>query len=67
MIAASTESKAPGHELLAGFGLLGGSAVVEYPSTEGVRGGRERIRQGEERSEAGGSDNIVATAVPDAR
>ena len=61
------EGAGAGHELLAGFGLLGGSAVVEYPPAEGIRGSRERIRQGEERSEAGGGDNIVATAVPDAR
>ena len=56
-----------GHELLAGIRLFGGRAVVENPPAESVRGGRERIRQGEERSEAGCGDHVVTAAVPDAR
>ena len=55
------------HQLLTGVGFLGGRAVVEDPAAERLAAGGERIRQGEESTEAGYRDDVVAATVTDAR
>ena len=55
------------HQLLAGFRLFSGRAVVENPAAERLGAGGERIRQSKESAQSGYRNDVVAAAVTDAR